>query len=154
MFTQTMTVLERFESKFIPEPNSGCWLWLGSYTATGYGLFFFPPRNMVSAHTAAWELYKGSRNNMHVLHSCDIRCCVNPDHLRLGTHQDNMRERDEKGRQYDRNGARNGRAKLTEIDVLAIRADARWQRFVAADYNISVSAVQNIRRGLTWKHIK
>ena len=147
------TPAERFATKFMPEPMSGCWLWLGSLGPTGYGLFYFPPRNMVPAHQASWEIYRGSRNGFHVLHNCDNRPCVNPEHLYLGTHQDNMRDRDSRGRGYKRDGSKNGRAKLTDAIVLAIRADKRWPRFIARDYYIPISTVQKIRQRQTWKHL-
>lgn len=148
-----MNLMERFEQYYIPEPNSGCWLWTASLSEKGYGWFYYPPRNMVQAHIVAYELFKGPRNGLHVRHCCDVRCCVNPDHLELGTHQDNMADRDARGRQYDRSGAKNGRAKLTEVQVLAIRADARWPRFVAADYGVPLSTVKKIRQRVTWKHL-
>lgn len=144
---------ERFERFYMPEPNSGCWLWLGAIDAKGYGQFYYPPQNMVRAHIVAWELFRGSRKGLHVLHNCDRPYCVNPGHLRLGTHQDNMADRDSRGRQYDRHGVKNGRTHLTEADVRKIRMDDRWQRFIAKDYRITVSTVKAIQNRLTWKHI-
>ena len=147
------TSIERFERSYIPEPNSGCWLWEKATTSTGYGQFYFPPRNMVSAHTAAWELFRGSRNGFHVLHRCHTPCCVNPDHLRLGTHQENMRDRGAAGRTDRHVGTANGRAKLTDEAVKAIRADLRWQRFVAKDYGVGVTTIKKIRNREIWKHV-
>ncbi len=145
--------IERFERYYIPEPNSGCWIWLGSLNLAGYGYFYFPPRNMVSAHTAAWELYRGPRNGWHVLHNCDNPCCVNPEHLRLGTHQDNIDDREKRHRRQPPKGSLNGRATLTEANILQIRADTRWPRFIAKDWNMPVSTVKKIRDRYTWKHV-
>lgn len=147
------TPLERFERKYIPEPNSGCWLWLGATTPKGYGQFYFPPRNMVRAHVVSWELNRGPRNGLCVLHNCDNRCCVNPDHLRLGTQQENVADRELRGRRAPQQGSMNGRATFTEDDVRIIRADPRRPRFIAADWGAPLSTIQNIRHRISWKHV-
>lgn len=91
-------VLPRFESKFIPVTESGCWLWLRRTSPAGYG-HFGRKHGSCQAHRVAWELYKGPiPDGMNVCHVCDVRCCVNPDHLFLGTQQDNMRDCWNKGR--------------------------------------------------------
>jgi hypothetical protein len=96
---QRADALARFEAKFIPEPNSGCWLWTGGTSGYGYGHFSLPVRGCRTAHRAAWTLYRGQiPAGLHVLHKCDVRCCVNPSHLFLGTHSDNMRDMVRKGR--------------------------------------------------------
>ena len=148
-----MNLLSRFEAKYIPEPNSGCWLWLGAWNDKGYGQFYFPPRNMVSAHTVSWIIHRGDRKGLSVLHSCDMRCCVNPDHLRLGTQQDNVDDREARQRRAPPKGAINGMAKLTDAQVLAIRADTRAPRFIAAEYQTPVSTIKKIRARTTWKHL-
>ena len=148
-----MSVLERFEAKYIPEPNSGCWIWLSHLDKKGYGQFYLPPRNMVRAHTAAWELYRGSRKELCVLHSCDVRCCVNPDHLRLGTHQENMNDRERRKRREPPQGVKNGRATISEETVRAIRNDKRSPRLMVRDYGVPYSTLQKIRNRQTWRHI-
>lgn len=148
------TPFERFQTKYRVSKKTGCWNWTASLSDTGYGYFYFPPKNMVSAHKAAWKLYRGSTKGLHVLHDCDNPRCVNPEHLKLGTHQDNMRDRDSRGRQYDRAGSKNGRAKINGKAVRSIRRDGRAPRFMILDYpEISFSTLQNIRHGRTWKHV-
>ena len=90
--------IEVFESKFTPEPNSGCWLWMESDCGMGYGTFHWRG-GRTKAHRVSYEMYVGHvPNGIHVLHRCDNPACVNPEHLFLGTHQDNMTDKKEKGR--------------------------------------------------------
>src|SRR5215475_12303097 len=83
--------LERFEKKYIPEPNSGCWIWTGSYSSRPN--FHFEGR-LQNASRVAYILYIGQLppDKPHVLHTCDFLPCVSPYHLYAGTHQDNMRD--------------------------------------------------------------
>ena len=96
---------------------SGCWEWTGS-KRNGYGRLIVGSRTdgtrkSVSAHRLSYELTYGEiPEGMEVCHRCDNRCCVNPDHLFIGTHQDNMSDRERKGRNKPPKGENNGRAKL------------------------------------------
>lgn len=98
-----MSALAAFESLFIPEPNSGCWLWLGGTGARGYGSFTQRADGFVAkrAHRASWILYRCAEitSKEHVLHKCDMPLCVNPEHLFIGTQKDNMSDMARKGRQ-------------------------------------------------------
>lgn len=89
-----------------------------------------------------------------VLHTCDNKLCCNPDHLRFGSHADNMADMKAKGRRKNIGlGETNGRAKMAPEQVLAIRADARGKRVIAAEYGISPAQVQRIRKGYQWRSI-
>jgi len=145
-----------FEDRMIPEPNSGCWLWMGMLKDTGYGHFCFKQKT-VRAHRASWEIYNGAiPDGLHVLHRCDNRSCVNPEHLFLGTHQDNMRDCHEKGRAIGPQGEAAHLAKLTTDDVLAIRAmpyDRRTLSTLSRQYGVSTQTIHKIIKRKTWKHV-
>ncbi len=93
---------DRFEASYIPEPNSGCFLWVKATTGVyGHGVMGRGRRGtgLILAHRAAWELYRGPiPPGLLVCHRCDVPCCVNPDHLFLGTYADNNRDMVTKGR--------------------------------------------------------
>lgn len=79
-----------FENKFVPEPNTGCWLWTASQDLCGYGRMAFNGRNQ-STHRIAWQLYRGPiPDNLCVCHQCDTPSCVNPEHLFLVDMRVNM----------------------------------------------------------------
>ncbi len=89
---------DRFEDKFIPEPNSGCWLWTAGVNQRGYGKMKIKGR-VVYAHRVAWSLMVGKiPRNRFICHHCDTPACVNPRHLFIGTSYDNMRDMVKKGR--------------------------------------------------------
>jgi len=148
--------MKPFEERYIPEPNSGCWLWLESVAPDGYGRTRNGGKRKTLAHRLSWTLHRGEiPTDLCVLHKCDERSCVNPDHLFLGTYHDNAKDRDTKGRngKQKMSGEKCYRARLTEADVKAIRLDTRPQRTVAKDYGITQSAISNIQLRKCWKHL-
>lgn len=122
-----------------------CWEWLGSCGTPGYGNWGFG--GMQGAHRATFKLFYGEPKAM-VLHKCGNRKCCNPDHLYDGTSKDNRRDAEAHGTAPI--GSRHGQAKLTEKQVLAIRADQRLREIIAADYRISKTTVTHIKRRNTW----
>ena len=143
----------------IPEPNSGCLLWTLSYMPSGYGQAKWEGKGN-NAHRISWELNCGPiPNGLHVLHKCDVRGCVNPAHLFLGTHQDNMADRDAKGRQHRPKGELQGGHKLTEAAAREILAEpgpvtlARAAE-LAAKHGIGWSHIYRVRRGERWSHLR
>lgn len=153
---------ERFNEKYIPEPNSGCWIWTASCISQHrYG--FFRYKNTTKAHRASWMLHHGDiPKGMLVCHKCDVRECVNPDHLFLGTHLDNNRDRDRKGRHVwklipneakDRGEACH-RAKITESDVRAIRASSLGLTEMGRLYGLAPRTIWQIRTRKTWGHVR
>lgn len=92
-----MSLKERFNSKY-KKDKSGCWLWTGSVSPTGYGRIAFKGTQH-QAHRISYQLFKGDFDkSLFVCHTCDVRNCVNPKHLFLGTNKDNMMDMVKKGR--------------------------------------------------------
>jgi hypothetical protein len=114
---------ERFENLVYPDPMSGCFIFAGGTARKGYGAFAVGSaldgsRRRVQAHRFAWELANGPiPAGLRVLHRCDTRCCVNPDHLFLGTQAENLADMARKGR-----GAKSRKG-------LPVGANARGEQF-------------------------
>lgn len=157
---QSRTDLERFEEKYIIE-DSGCWIWTGAGAKGGsrYGSFYFPDypyiksKDMVSSHKASLYLYTGvaTSSEEHILHSCDNGFCVNPEHLSVGTHKDNMRDMMEKGRFIA------SRQKLDQVDVICARQMRRsgvQVKEIAEVFNISPSQMTRLTSGVLPKWIR
>jgi hypothetical protein len=136
--------------------ESSCWEWTAGKFSNGYGALWLDGK-MQKAHRGAWTLVNGSipkgegHHGTCVLHRCDNRACVRPDHLFLGSNADNVRDMTKKGRVA--RGEASGRSKLTSADVYAIRADTRLLREIAADYGISEGNVSLIKRRKRWAHL-
>jgi len=145
-------ILERFESKF--SKTSGCWVWENAKTR-GYGVLNVEGK-VEYAHRLSWQFYCGDiPTGMYILHHCDNRPCVNPEHLFLGTHHANMVDMRAKGRGKNPvyHGEGHPSTRLTNEKVLAIRLDKRVQTVIARDYGISQTHVSDIKLHKIWKHI-
>jgi hypothetical protein len=149
-------ILAAFESRYIPEPNSGCWLWIGNSFASrgGYGCFTMRPARIKSerAHRLAWKIHVGQiSREEHVLHRCDNPVCVNPAHLFLGDQSTNMKDKCEKGRQ-DR-GSDHWNVKLKPRDVIKIRSSTDRKKLLAKRYGVSPATITDIQKRRSWQHI-
>lgn len=94
-----------------PEPNTGCWLWDGAVSTSGYGSMWASGRTRTASRVSYEEFVGPIPNGQQVLHKCDVRSCVNPDHLFIGSHNDNMRDKVLKGRGNYARGDQSGRRK-------------------------------------------
>lgn len=152
------SVIEKFHTLYVTVPESGCWIWL-SANRNCYGRIYFGGRRY-SAHRISYEIHKGVKvpEDMLACHKCDTRCCVNPDHLFIGTNLENMQDMVRKGRnRHWRPVGRKSRAtgkplgpkpKLSSEDVRNIRQ--RWesgdgpQSKIARDYGVAQSLISRI----------
>ena len=128
-----------------------CWLWTGTINRGGYGQLSVR-RKTVSAHRFAWEAAHGAvPPGLFVCHRCDVRACVNPDHLFLGTQMENTEDMKNKSRQAS--CSRNARAKLTEVQVLECRrrnAEGTPVVALAREYGMSKAGMWYAVRAVNW----
>lgn len=148
------TIIERFE-KYIKKGDE-CWEWTGKVSPFGYGQFSVAWGDSWQAHRLAYRLYKHKNpGKLCVCHSCDNRKCVNPDHLWLGTRNDNIQDMITKGRMYKRDAERNPAAKLTWLDVNTIRELYKTGRFshreLGRKFHVEKTTITRLLSKKTWK---
>lgn len=145
------------EENSMPEPNSGCWLWLKSLTGNGYPSAYMNGRNE-KGHRVSWVAFnkKPIPTGYYICHKCDNRACVNPDHLFLGTPQENNDDMMRKNRFVapGTKGSRHGRAKITEETVVEILRSPESGRVLAEKFGVSTNIISRIRLRKIWKHVE
>lgn len=157
----THAQLARFHASYIPEPNSGCWLWTGPVDRAGYGFFTRYREQHQRAHRASWAIHcEPVPDGMKVCHKCDNRACVNPDHLFLGTQAENVADMIAKGRAkrppVPRFGEANPVSKYTAEQVREVRtlaAAGKVQSDIARQFGMSPINVSRIVRRLLWSNL-
>ena len=153
---------ERFWS-FV-DTSGDCWLWTGTHNRAGYGHFKAGGRQ----HTATrwlWQTWFGEiPEGLFVLHHCDNPPCVNPEHLWLGSAQDNSNDMKAKGRHrvvrpenpYYPNGQRHGVAKLTDSQAQEIadrRRNGEISKALAAEFGVHCNTIYRIHSGRGWSKV-
>lgn len=153
--------IKYFWSLVIILTDNQCWNWNAGLFKSGYGQFRVGKKK-VRSHRYAWELTNGPIiNNLFVCHHCDNRKCCNPNHLFLGTHNDNMADGVAKGRFPGGSVATKGEdshlSKLTEKNIIEIRekyaTGSVSQTKLAKEFGVNHACIGNIVRGSTWPHV-
>lgn len=141
-----------FDAKVIKK--DGCWDWKGSKGPGGYVNIRYN-RKKILAHRISWIIHNGEIPDcLFVCHKCDNRRCTNPDHLFVGTTQENTKDRDEKKRQI--HGSRHHKSKLTESDVVEIKKRLVLgipSKKIADEFGVTDGSIWFIKHGITWRHL-
>ena len=153
-----MNFINRFWKRVDVKKPDECWKWTPPLDSYGYGVICNNYK-ILKAHRISWELHFGPiTNGLHCLHKCDEPSCVNPNHLFLGTHTDNVRDMHKKGRAPDTAGVANGNAKLNEDAVRNIRkyyaAGAVKKEWLASVYGVHRITIHQIVSGQTWGELR
>lgn len=166
--TRVGTGNDRFFSRFLVDGVSGCWNWTGAPTSHGYGVIageingkrHVPKGQQILAHRASWLIHRGEipdseeAHGTVVMHKCDNRLCVNPDHLVLGTQADNVRDMIAKGRKVSGtpSGVNHWRSSITDqSDIDLIRGTERNTKALAERFGVHVCTIKRIRRGASYR---
>lgn len=134
--------------RFYTVIESGCWLWTGHIIKSGYGQFC-PAKGVADgAHRYSYKIHKGEiPEGMFVCHKCNVKTCVNPEHLYLGSPLQNTQDAAKDGLMGH---------KLSADDVLKI---VDWSKqgirhaTIAAEFGVTRSMISNVCRGETWRHV-
>jgi hypothetical protein len=161
-----MSKVEKQTDMASPHVDTPCWLWMGSINHAGYGLLSAlvgTRRKQWLAHRLSAKFLGGHETaGLCVCHHCDTRTCVNPEHLFVGTRQENLTDMVLKGRSTigvprpQQSGELHGCAKLSEDDVHEIRdmiANGATCQVVADIFGMSRATISHIKNGRLWKHL-
>jgi hypothetical protein len=141
----------------IKKTDNGCWEWTRSCNPNGYAQLGYKHR-LIRAHRASAHAFLGLdlSSPLCVCHKCDNRKCINPNHLFIGTNQDNVDDKMRKGRLNPPLGSRSSFARLSENDIPLIRnriSSGEKLASIARAYKINPCAIWSIKHGHTWKHV-
>ena len=158
--SRMINLIQKFDSKWDLDQKSGCWIWKAEKNWSGYGIFTIrkPRVVFVRAHRFSLEIYLGVTipRNLLVCHLSDDRRCVNPGHLFVGTHKDNMQDAKNKNRWPK--GEEIPSSKLTEREVREIRLKYIPRLYgcprLAKEYGVSLATIKAVIKQETWKHVR
>lgn len=153
-FGEGNTIEEKFWSRVALTANPDkCWEWQGKTNKYGYSQVKYKGKYRY-VYALAWFLVKGAFSKLNLLHSCDNPKCVNPNHLREGTHQDNMQDMVNRNRQAK--GEKIWTSKLTTTQVMEIKtliSNRIPLRQIAETFGVTWFCIYDIKREKNWKHI-
>lgn len=144
------------------EIRGECHIFTGSKDECGYGRLadsrYGPSKKkLIRLHRAMWEKTHGFIPlDREVCHRCDTPACINPNHLFLGTHGENIADMDRKGRRRTLYGSERSTAKLCEADIPAIRArlaNGEGCASISRSYDVSEGLIRHIKNGRNWRHV-
>ena len=144
------TIPKRFWSKVDKKGPNDCWEWKGQKFRTGYGRL-----DNLRAHRISYILSKGKiPDGLIIMHQCDNKSCVNPNHLDAGTYSQNTKDAYDRGLSKAPHGAQHGKCRISDDMVRAIRESTLTHRQIMAKFGVSKSTVYYIRKGTRRYHVK
>ncbi len=143
------TIEQKLTQRTLVDTTTNCYNWTGYKDKDGYGKLVVKGKSW-TAHRLSYQSRVGDLGDLQVLHSCDNPSCINPEHLRLGTVEDNMKDKQQRNRIK---GERHPRARLSNADILAIRESPLSQCQLARDLGLNQSFIGKIRNRVNWIHI-
>lgn len=160
MITFRKSIQSEREKRFwshVDKNENGCWIWRGAKFSNGYGRVRLSTTKTVSAHRLAYEFRHGSiPRDLCACHKCDVRDCVNPSHIFIGTFDDNNKDRSNKGRNARLFGEDSPRSKLTNESVIEIRkrrSNGDGLKVLANEFNTTPQNICMIANKKSWSHI-
>lgn len=149
---QFVDLRTRLERNIQSCPASGCWLFIGKHDKNGYGnLHNRAGGGNHKAHRLSWQLYKGEiPHGMEIAHHCDVPCCVNPSHLYVATHKQNIADRT--ARKREPRGEKCNWSKLTKEKVSIIRNSDKSAASLSNELNVSKSQIYRVKNFENWNH--
>jgi len=149
------SVINRIFDKLKRNPKTFCWEWIGCLNHDGYGIININHKNR-RIHRIMYKYIYSTipEEKPYVLHRCDNRKCCNPTHLYAGTHQNNSDDRENRNRGNHPMGENCSCVKLTEKQVLEIRASDDPNAVLAKRYNVTIGSIYHIKNRIAWKHLK
>lgn len=149
-----VSLRRRLKKMCEPIPVTGCFLFTGYVSQLGYGIIAFRKTKRIPAHRASYMVHVGPiPDGMDVCHKCDVRSCVNPDHLWIGSHHDNMMDMASKGRASSRPGEQHPNAILTDDQVRYIRSSGMPRRKLAEMIGVSRRTISDVLKKKSWRHV-
>jgi transposase len=156
-----LSLNEQYEKHVIKREGDKCWGWKGCTNEFGYGLMRHE-RKCMRAHRVSWEIHKGKiPNKLHVLHYCNNPICSNPNHLFVGTDQDNVDYCKASGRKWSNpnpnKGEKHHNSKITDEKAKKVKLflkQGNSPRDVATMLNVKIHTVYSIKYNVSWKHVQ
>lgn len=146
-----------FKYIIIPENDSHCMEWNSYINPQGYGKIYHNGKSY-RAHRLSYQIFIGLiPKNMEICHLCDNTKCINPNHLFLGSHSENMKDMSNKNRHKVLKGSKNKLSKFNEEDILDIRRRLdgnESQKNIAKDFDVYQTTISKIKLNKSWRHVK